>query len=94
MDAETMPELLDRLSDRSFLPRPPNHKAVLRSDVENTGSDLDAVEAWLTSVGGEIRWSTPTRTVGLTPGHPAVYETSSEAYYCVPRAALNAPEGK
>jgi hypothetical protein len=89
VDHDAIRALLAALPVSRLIATPPGHVAILCSRAETAGADIEAVDAWVIAVGGNVH---ATGHLDLPPslrtegGHG--YSVPSARYYSIPRAAL------
>lgn len=79
--------LLAGISPQPFIWVPNGHVAIMEDKVVEAEADLDAVLAWVESVGGHSDRTLP--VVATRRGTTAVPKPVGRRYYVVPEAALS-----
>ena len=88
MDADKIRAALADLPYRRFIEAGPGLVAILRTDVEHTGADLDAVDLWVRFVGGSTGTTHSFESPALGGGRWSRKVIAGMPYYAVPEAAL------
>jgi hypothetical protein len=86
MQDDAIRAMLGTIEISSFVPTRPGCVALLRSRIENTGADIEAIEAYLARHGGAKGRTRPIKRRSLGPHYGEMIP--GEDYYEVPRSAL------